>query len=81
MLVFTAALLVAGSASASNPGCERALLQELGWRFVATDGVRPRIEAGTPCERASIADAQANGDLRVAVPNGADAAAVDALHR
>ncbi len=83
MLVFNAALLVAGSASASasTPGCERVLLQELGWRFVASDAAQPRIEAGTPCERTSIADAQAGGDLRVAVPNGANAAAVDALHR
>lgn len=79
--VFSAALLlIAGAASASGPGCERALLQELGWRFVATDAAQPRIEAGTPCERASLADAQARGDLRIGVPKGADAAAVEALH-
>ena len=80
-LVLTAALLVAGAASASEPPCERALLQELGWRFVASNATQPQIIAGSPCERASLAEAQGQGDLRVALPGGASAEVVATLHR
>ncbi|MES2858614.1 MAG: hypothetical protein V4704_05485 [Pseudomonadota bacterium] len=75
------ALLAANAASASEAACERALLEELGWRFLAADAAQPRIDAGTPCERTSIADAQARGGLRVEVPADASSATIDALHR
>ncbi len=80
-LLFAVMLATAGGAHAAEPGCERALLQELGWRFVADDATQPRIEPGRPCERASLAEAQALGDLRVAVPSDASVAAVTTLHR
>lgn len=76
-----AALLVAGAASASAPECERALLEELGWRFAPSPVAQPRIQPGAPCERASLAEAQAAGDLRVAVPADAGAEAIAGLHR
>lgn len=80
-LLLTAMLIVAGAASASARDCERALLEELGWRFAASDATQPRIEAGRPCERASLAEAQAKGDLRVSLPSEATAAAATTLHR
>ena len=74
-------LATAGVAPAADRGCERALLEELGWRFVASDAAHPRIEAGRPCERGSLAEAQAMGDLRVTVPSNASAPALSTLHR
>lgn len=69
----------AGAADAA--GCSHALLQALGWRFDVVAGIdAPRIEAGQPCDRADLADAQAHGDLRVAVPAGLDAADMQRLH-
>ena len=53
--------------------CERRLLEELGWRFVATCG-GSRHRAGAPCDRADLAEAQAAGDLVVRFPTALDAA-------
>lgn len=60
--------------------CSRTLLERFGWRFVATREDAVRIEPGTPCDRDTLAAAQAAGDLRVFVPAGLDASAREQLH-
>jgi hypothetical protein len=80
-----AAILVAalssGAAGAAAPGghCALQALAGLGWRFEPADAATPAIEGGTPCERGSLAEAQAAGDLRVLVPRDAGTARLDAL--
>lgn len=70
------------TAAAQTPtSCERRLLQALGWRFVATDAAAASIDPGTPCDRGSLAEAHAAGDLRVRVPIRAGAQAIAALER
>ncbi|HEY5804066.1 MAG TPA: hypothetical protein VIT90_10280 [Lysobacter sp.] len=72
--------LLAGAACAApdlNAGCTQRLLQELGWRFVAADVAAVEVHAGTPCDRASLAEARTAGDLVVRIPNGVDAATTD----
>lgn len=61
--------------SDGEPDCRQRLLQELGWRFVAADVAAIDIHPGTPCDRASLAEAMAAGDLVVRVPNDLDGAA------
>jgi hypothetical protein len=68
--------LVTGGALAAPPDpadqasadCLAALLRQLGWRIDATTAAQPRVLPGAPCTRASLADAQAQGDLQVALP-------------
>jgi hypothetical protein len=68
--------LAAGGAFAAPPhqadhasaDCLAALLRQLGWRIDSTPAAQPRLLPGTPCERASLADAQAHGDLQAALP-------------
>ncbi|MCD9088206.1 hypothetical protein [Stenotrophomonas sp. SY1] len=50
------------------------LLRELGWQVTATDQREPMITAGSPCQRASLVDAQAHHDLRVQLPRYYDVA-------
>ncbi|MDR0182112.1 hypothetical protein [Lysobacter arvi] len=70
------ALLASTTAFAGNaPECKARLLESLGWRFVPTDVARVSIDAGAPCDRADLAQAQAAGDLVVRVPRALDAAA------
>ena len=69
-------LLLAGTtavAAAEAQDCRQRFLEELGWRFVATDAPAVGIEAGTPCDRADLREAQAAGDLIVRIPRGLDA--------
>ncbi len=72
-MALCAGRLVAGSGG--EPDCRQRLLQDLGWRFVAADVAAIDIRAGTPCDRASLAEAIAAGDLVVQVPRNLDAAA------
>ena len=44
------------------------LLRELGWQVSDTAAAKPVIAGGTPCQRASLADAQAHRDLQLQVP-------------
>src|SRR5688572_18203104 len=75
-------VLACGAASAQSAvSCERRLLQELGWRFVVTTSASATIDDGAPCDRGSLAEAHAAGDLRVRVPANANADAVAALER
>lgn len=61
--------------------CTRTLLEQLGWRFVATDAGEVEVLAGSPCDRANLDEAQAAGDLVVRVPRSLDAAAHARLER
>jgi len=74
--VLTGATAIASDA----PDCNAQLLESLGWRFVPVDARDVSIEAGTPCDRANLAQAQAAGDLVVRVPRGLDANARARLH-
>lgn len=65
----------AGVAAASAPACTQGLLEELGWRFVATDAAAVEIRPGEPCDRAGLAEARAAGDLVVRMPRRLDPAA------
>lgn len=66
--------LFAGPAIASP--CAEGLLRELGWQIEYAPVDSPRIQGGTPCQRASLAQAQAAGDLRAVLPR--DGARADA---
>lgn len=61
----------ASSVSAGN-ACGMTLLRELGWQVSDTAAAQPLIEGGTPCQRASLADAQAHRDLQLQVPQHFD---------
>ncbi len=58
----------------AEAGCHMALLEQLGWQLEASGKPTPQINGGDPCRRASLADAQAQGDLRLQVPSGYSAA-------
>lgn len=69
---FLLAALAMAEAFAADPApatCKRALLQDLGWRFEPTADAETAVRAGTPCDRADLAQAQAQGDLLVRWPN------------
>ncbi|MBK0027628.1 hypothetical protein IAE57_15785 [Stenotrophomonas sp. S48] len=57
-----------GSHAAPAVDCTQGLLQRLGWRFETSALPAPDIHGGPVCQRASLADAQAAGDLRVRWP-------------
>ncbi|MNM54681.1 hypothetical protein D3C81_658080 [compost metagenome] len=50
------------------------LLRELGWQVSDTVAAQPLIAGGTPCQRASLADAHAHRDLQLQVPQHFDPA-------
>lgn len=70
-------LVLATPAAASD--CRQGLLEELGWRFVATSGTKISIEPGRPCDRADLAQAVAAGDLVVRIPANLDTPSRDQL--
>ena len=73
-LLFAILLACQGlQAAPAGEACGRAALAVLGWRFIPDDVPAPVIEAGAPCDRASLAEAQAAGDLVVRVPRHFDA--------
>ena len=72
-------MLVAGAAVAA-PDCKQGLLESFGWRFVPSDVATVDVQPGTPCDRATLADAQAAGDLVVRVPRQLDPDARARLH-
>jgi hypothetical protein len=47
--------------------CLEAVLRELGW-LIEERGMQVQVEAGSPCRRASLAQAQAAGDLYLLLP-------------
>lgn len=64
-----ALLLVPALGAASAPtDCVQGLLQRLGWRFEDAAVAAPEIQGGPVCTRASLAAAQAAGDLHVRWP-------------
>ena len=64
-----ALLLASPAGGAATPvECTQGLLQRLGWRFEEVAIHAPQVYAGQACTRASLAEAQAAGDLRVRWP-------------
>jgi len=75
------ALLAGTMASAADaPDCKARLLESLGWRFIQGDVPQVSIDAGTPCDRADLAQAQTAGDLIVRLPGSLGAGARSRLH-
>lgn len=67
-----AALPTAAAATGgTDSGALARVAHELGWRIESTTVATPRIEGGTPCRRASLAEAQAASDLRLRLPQNA----------
>lgn len=67
VLAGCAALAHAGTPS-SDP-CATQLLRSLGWQI--EPGASFAVHAGAPCDRATLAQAQAAGDLRITLPRSA----------
>jgi hypothetical protein len=55
---------------ASDASCSLSVLLELGWKLHASPANSLQVHAGTPCDRASLADAQAHGDLILRLSGG-----------
>lgn len=72
-------LMPALGIASATPDCTQGLLQRLGWRFDEVTAGAPQVHGGPVCTRASLAAAQAAGDLRVGWPAGMSAAARQAL--
>ncbi|MGO1070976.1 hypothetical protein [Lysobacter sp. CA199] len=70
---------VACAESVDSPSCKQRLLSDLGWRFGSARDERVRIHPGVPCDRASLAEAQASGDLVVRIPDGQSGSARERL--
>ncbi|WP_425414783.1 hypothetical protein [Pseudoxanthomonas dokdonensis] len=70
----TATATAAATATPANDdcdGCMQALLQRLGWRIDSqAERGQAMIQAGQPCQRDDLAQAQAAGDLRLSLPRG-----------
>ncbi|MFC3550422.1 hypothetical protein ACFOLC_05280 [Lysobacter cavernae] len=68
-------LAVSGASAAQTDPvpthCATQVLAGLGWRFLASTGDTFTVAAGTPCQRASLAEAHAAGDLVVHMPAAA----------
>ena len=79
-LMGVALLLVPALGAASTPtDCVQGLLQRLGWRFEDAPVAAPEVQGGPVCTRASLAAAQAAGDLHVRWPVDLPAASRQAL--
>jgi hypothetical protein len=62
-------LLATTAAAAPQPSsCAAKLLTELGWQLQYADIDAPQVAPGQPCTRATLAEAQAAGDLRAVLP-------------
>ena len=68
-------LLLVPLAQAAAADCTQGLLQRLGWRFEQAAVSSPQVHGGAVCTRASLAAAQAAGDLLVQWPAELDAGA------
>ncbi|KAF1014832.1 MAG: hypothetical protein GAK31_02319 [Stenotrophomonas maltophilia] len=74
------ALLLAWPLSGMAAGdCTQGLLQRLGWRFETAAVATPQVHCAPVCQRATLAQAQAAGDLQVRWPATLPAAAREAL--
>ena len=64
------------SAASPTEKCALDHLKSLGWRVLpSATGTQPQIHAGTPCDSATLEEAQAKGDLVIELPaqsSGAD---------
>lgn len=73
LLLGATATATAGPASSA---CTERLLRELGWQLQYADIDTPQVTPGQPCTRATLAQAQAAGDLRAILPADPARAAV-----
>ncbi|MCD7099981.1 hypothetical protein [Stenotrophomonas sp. MMGLT7] len=71
-LVLSSAPLQASTPASAD--CLQQFLEQLGWRFSRSSGADPQYHRGQPCTRASLAEAQDLGDLRLAIPDHYDEA-------
>ncbi|WP_454832600.1 hypothetical protein [Pseudoxanthomonas wuyuanensis] len=62
------AMAPAAHAAEASPDCVESLLRRLGWRIGSAAVPVARIDAGAPCMRSDLAQAQAAGDLRLQLP-------------
>jgi len=69
-------LVGASAAAAPSSSCAEQLLRELGWTLQYADIDTPQVTPGQPCTRASLAEAQAAGDLHAVLPADPQRAAV-----
>jgi len=75
LVVLLPALAAAASPLApAAPDCVESLLRRLGWRIGSTALAEPQVHPGLPCARGSLAEAQAEGDLRIELPTRWDPA-------
>ncbi|KAF1720570.1 hypothetical protein [Pseudoxanthomonas wuyuanensis] len=64
-----ASLAIASAAqAAASPACVESVLRRLGWRIETAALPAVRIDAGTPCARADLAQAQSADDLWLRLP-------------
>jgi len=63
--------LLMGNAMA---GCNAELLRELGWQLHVDASLQPSVATGSPCQRGSLAEAHAHGELQLQVPAAYDEA-------
>ncbi|WP_295378978.1 hypothetical protein [uncultured Stenotrophomonas sp.] len=74
-----ALLLAPPLVTAAPIDCTQGLLQRLGWQFDEATVAAPQVQGGPVCTRASLAEAQAAGDLRVRWPTALPTLARQAL--
>ncbi|CBA15343.1 conserved hypothetical protein [Xanthomonas albilineans GPE PC73] len=68
LLASGASAAVPDPADSASAACLISILDQLGWRVASTVAAQPQFSPGMPCERGSLAEAQAHGDLQVALP-------------
>lgn len=61
-------MVPAAQAVAASSTCVESVLRRLGWQIETAAVPAARIDAGEPCTRADLAQAQAAGDLRLRLP-------------
>ncbi len=68
VLAIVLVLSLPAATSAASPDCVQSLLERLGWQLGEADVEAPRVHGGPVCDRETLRDAQAAGDLRVQLP-------------
>ncbi len=81
VLALAVVLSLPGATSAAPSDCMQSLLERLGWQLGEADIDAPRVHGGPVCDRDTLRDAQAAGDLRVQLPRAWPAAQREAFLR
>ncbi|WP_235430296.1 hypothetical protein [Xanthomonas sp. MUS 060] len=69
LLTSAASAAVPDPADSASAACLTNVLGQLGWHVTSTVAAQSQVSPGMPCERGSLAEAQAHGDLQVALPD------------